>query len=426
MKKQVALCTLGTIFEWYEFSLFACMTPVLSDIFFPKNNYFTALMATFAIFASGYIMRPLGAIFFGQLGDRVGRKRTLVITIFTMTIATTAIGLIPTGFTFATVALVICRLAQGFATSGEYPGGLTLLAEQAHSKHSAFVASFGIFGTGAGCFAGALVYFVLLDTLSHDQLVEWGWRIPFLVAAPLGIIGYLLRLYTLESPEFESFKQKEPLLKIPFINLMRSYLTPLLTVLSISILTNTVVYINFLYFGAYLVSIHKLTIMQNMYLYLMVTFVYSLAVLSFGFLSDKIDKKKLLVFGCLSFTLSIPFLFHIIMNGDLFAQFVAQALISILVGIILGPFASILPEQFPTGLRYTGVSVTLNCAAAFFGGTAPLACGWLIKVTGSTFTPAFYLVILGSLASCCGFLVLTRRQSVSFVSQLPLAETVES
>lgn len=172
MRKQITLCTIGTIFEWYEFSLFACLAPILSQIFFQQNNT-TALMATFTIFASGYLMRPLGAIFFGQLGDRLGRKYTLVITIFAMTFATTAIGLIPTGSTLATALLVIFRLIQGFATSGEYPGGLTLLAEQNASKKS-FIASFAIFGTGAGCFSGALMYFILLKIVGQETMLAWG------------------------------------------------------------------------------------------------------------------------------------------------------------------------------------------------------------------------------------------------------------
>lgn len=412
MKKQVTLCTLGTIFEWYEFSLFACLTPILSQIFFPHNDPTAALIATFAIFASGYLMRPLGAVFFGQVGDRYGRKQALLITIFAMTIATTAIGLIPTGFNFSIALLVVCRLVQGFATSGEYPGGLTFLAEQQNVKHPSFIASFGIFGTGAGCFAGAVAYLLLLTTLGQDSIIAWGWRIPFLLGAPLGIIGYLFRKYTLESPDFTSLQKSGAVLKIPIVNLFRDHFKTLLSMLCISILTNTLVYINFLYFGTYLLSLHKLTATQVIYLNLMVTFIFSIAILFFGYLADYLNKKIILVCGCLLLVASTYYLVGIIMHGTLASQFVAQALFSILLGMILGPFASLLPAHFPTALRYTGVSVTVNFAAAFFGGTAPMVCSWLTNTLRTPLAPAFYITSLAVVASIACLLTFARSISL--------------
>jgi MHS family proline/betaine transporter-like MFS transporter len=421
MKKQVTLCTLGTIFEWYEFSLFACLTPILSQIFFQDSDPTAALIATFAIFASGYIMRPLGAVFFGQIGDRYGRKQALLITIFAMTIATTAIGLIPTGFNFSIALLVVCRLVQGFATSGEYPGGLTFLAEQQNVKHPSFIASFGIFGTGAGCFAGAVAYLLLLTTLGQESIIAWGWRIPFLLGAPLGIIGYLFRKYTLESPDFTSLQKSGAVLKIPIVNLFRDHFKTLLSMLCISILTNTLVYINFLYFGTYLLSLHKLSTTQVIYLNLMVTFIFSIAILFFGYLADYINKKIILLCGCLLLVASSYYLVDIILHGTLTSQFIAQAMFSILLGMILGPFASLLPAHFPTALRYTGVSVTVNFAAAFFGGTAPMICSWLTNTLHSPLAPAFYVTSLAVLASIA--CLLTFASSISPIEQPAISAT---
>lgn len=402
IRKQVTLCSIGTILEWYDFALFACLAPILSEIFFPKTNHLAAMMATFAIFASGYIMRPIGAVFFGHLGDTLGRKYTLLITIFSMTFATTAIGLIPTGSTFATIGLVICRLIQGFATSGEYPGGLALLAEQNSQRRPAFIASFGIFGTGAGCFAGALVYAIVLKIVGHTEMVQWGWRIPFLLGGPLGICGYFLRKYIFESNQFEQIKQKKLISRAPLFLLLKEHRHTLGAMLCISILCNALVYVNLIYFGSVSLNTHKLDADTVMYLNLVVTFVYTIAVLFFGFLADYMNKKILLISGCFLLIITLYPLFNMILMQNTVAQFAGQAIISVLLGMILGPFASILAESFPTTVRYTGLSLTLNIAASFFGGSAPMLCSWLTKMSGVVTTPAIYLICLAVLAFMAG------------------------
>ncbi len=406
IRKQVFLCTIGSLFEWYDFILFACLAPILAEIFFNGKSHFVALMATFAIFASGFIMRPLGAIFFGHLGDTLGRKKTLLITIFSMTVATTAMGLVPVGSTFSTYILVICRLIQGFATSGEYPGSLALLAEQKTQKHSSLVASMGIFGTGIGCFAGALVYALTLHWVGYENMLHWGWRIPFLLGAPLGILGYLLRKHIFESTQFETIKQRGLIKRAPMILLCKKHFKPLLTMLAISILCNTLVYINLLYFGSFALSTHKMTANQVMYLNLVVTFTYCAAILVFGFLADYLNKKIILTAGCVLFVLVLYPFFNIILNQDVFAQFIVQGFISILLGMILGPFASILADSFPTEVRFSGLSLTLNIAATFFGGTAPMLMNWLSQMTGSFTAPSFYLIFLAALACVAGVVTL--------------------
>ena len=398
LKKQVAICTVGTVLEWYEFTVFASLSPILAELFFPKSNHLSAMLSTFTIFASGYLIRPLGAFFFGHVGDTLGRKYAVLLTIFLMSISTTAIGVIPVGTAFSTMMLVICRLVQGFATSGEYPGALALLAEQAGEKRKGFISSFGIFGTGLGCFVGALAYAIVLKTVGHDQLLAWGWRIPFLLGAPLGILGYLLRTKMMESKEFLSLKQTSKLSGSPIRILFTKHYKTLFAMLGISILANTLVYINFLYFSGYAVSLHKMSLDAAMYLYLLVSFVYAVSILFFGYLSDYFDKKIMIMTACLFLLFFSYPLFYIIINGSLAIQFISQSILSLLLGMILGPFASILAEGFPTSVRYTGLSVTLNIAASFFGGTAPMVCVWLTKFSGTPLSPAFYIMIVSLLA----------------------------
>jgi len=398
VKKQIVLCTLGTVFEWYEFTVFASLSPIIALLFFPASSHFAAMMATFAVFASGYIMRPIGALFFGHLGDTRGRKFSLLITVFLMSIATFGMGLIPVGYSFSMLVLVLCRLVQGFAASGEYPGGLVLLAEQASPKRKGLTASFGIFATGVGCFLGALVYAITFKLCGYTDLVRWGWRIPFLIAAFLGVFGLILRTRMMESNEFTTHKSKGQLLPGPLKELLLRHWKNVCALLCISILTNVIIYTDLLYLSNYSFTIHKLSAAQMANLYLVITFIYTLAILLFGFLSDYFNKKYLLLTACL---LTLGFIypaFYLTIHANSVWQICAQSILALLVGMILGPFASILAEKFPVTVRYSGVSFILNMAASFFGGTAPFISAMLTQWVGSPLAPVYYLLALALLA----------------------------
>ncbi len=403
VKKQVLLCTVGTVFEWYEFTVFAMLTPIISILFFPSHNHATGMMLTFAIFASGYIMRPIGALFFGHLGDTVGRKHTLLITIFLMTGSTLAMGLIPVGTAFSTVILVVCRLLQGFSTSGEFPAGLTLLAEQTNEKHKGFVTSFGIFGTGMGCFFGAIVCAIILKLLGHENMLHGGWRIPFLLAAPFGLLSFWLRKNMFESNVFKKAAEQGRLFRAPIIKLFTQYPKDLAAMLFISIFANALVYIDLLYLSNYSLSTHKLNTTDTSYLYLLVTFIYSTSILLFGFLSDFFNKKLMMMTACLLILIFAYPLFSFVFGNSVEMQFLAQGLLALLLGMLLGPFSSVLAHSFPTAVRYTGLSVVLNMAASIFGGTAPVICSWLTHYAGTPFASADYVIFLGLIALCAIF-----------------------
>jgi MHS family proline/betaine transporter-like MFS transporter len=195
-------------------------------------------------------------------------------------------------------------------------------------------------------------------------------------------------------------------------------------VLCISILTNTLTYINFLYFSSYTLSIHKLNAINATYLYLVVTFAYAAGILLFGFLSDYYNKKIMIITACaLTIGLAYP-LFGIIVSGSLLTQFVAQAGLSMLIGMILGPFASVLATSFPTQIRYTGLSMTLNIAASVFGGTAPMVCSWLTKLTGTPLAPAFYVMLMAGIAlGAIMYVVMPGRHAMSSFSLAHLSMT---
>lgn len=409
LTKQIALCTFGTLFEWYDFSLFAALAPIISEIFFPHSSHFVAMMSTFVVFASGFIMRPIGAVFFGHLGDKIGRKSTLLITVLIMTASTAGIGIIPVELSLSTLLLVIFRLIQGFAASGEYPGAITLLAEQPNINKRGFISSFGIFAAPAGIFIGALVCMITSKLIGHHSMVQWGFRIPFLIGAPLGLIGYLIRKTLLESEEFQIAKQEKILIKTPVLHVIKEYHREFIALFCLYILSSVSFYINFIYLSNYSVNAHKWEAANAMYLNTVTTCIYAISISLFGLFSDYVDRRLLMILACLLMTCFVYPLFLFILNGGLAQQFMAQSLISLMIGMFVGPLAILSADLFPTQIRYTGVSMSLNISAAIFGGTAPLICVWLAKISHAAIAPAYYFIFVAALALISIILVIPKK-----------------
>jgi len=391
--KQIAFCTIGTMLEWYDFSLFSSLAAILSQIFFPRANHFAAMMSVFAVFASGFIMRPIGAIFFGHLADKLGRKSTLQITIFIMALTTTAIGCIPPLINAAAFILVLCRLAQGFAVSGEYPSGVTLLAEHNNQKRKGFISSFGIFSSVIGFVFGTLVCAITNKFLGQESMLSWGWRIPFLLGAPIGLLGYWIRKSLLESEEFHSVKKAGGLSTIPLVQLVKKHRKEFVVVFTCYVLSNLAFYVNFIYFSNYTLNQHKTDVSQAMYLGALTMFMYSMTILLFGWLSDYVGRKRLMMIACINLILLTYPLFHIILTGSASTQLFAQSCLSLLIGMFVGPLAAMSAEYFPVNVRATGLGVALSSSAAIFGSTAPLLCMELTKITGNAATSSGYIIL---------------------------------
>lgn len=388
IRKQILLCTAGTLLEWYDFALFANMTIILSQIFFPKSNHTAALLSTFVVFASGYIARPLGALFFGHYGDVSSRKSALLKTILIMTASTSCIGLIPTNIETSMYLLVVLRLLQGFSTSGEYGGGITMLYEQ-DSKRKGVISSFGLFSAIMGIFLGTVVVGIVTQIIGQDNMIQWGWRIPFLLAAPFGILGFIIRKSLIESSEFVTSKDLNK--NFPAIELLKKYKKNLLSLILIYALGNVCFYINFIYLGNQSVLLKQIDSTTSTFISALVTLGYAASILLFAYLSDFFEKRKMMIIAsCLLFAFSYP-LFNLILFGNVPLQVIGQLTISLLLGMVVGPLASISAESFKTNVRYSGIGLSLNFAASIFGGTTPLVCAWLTQFTGVLTTPALYL-----------------------------------
>ncbi len=397
IRQQAFLCTIGTALEWYDFSLFASLASIIASLFFPADNHVISLLNTFGVFATGYLMRPVGAFFFGHLGDKYGRKSTLFITIVLMAIATTGIGLVPVldGNLVSALIILALRLLQGFAASGEYPGGITLLYELAAPGKKGFITSFGLVAALAGILVGTLTCEVFSKLLTHEEMLAWGWRVPFLLGAPFGLIGYLIRRNLLESEEFQRAQDRGATHKIPLIELFRNYPREFLIVLFLYVLQNVAFYINFMYLSAYTVTINKITVDQALFLNVLTTLVYAAFVPLSGFMSDRVNKKMIMLVAAALFVVSSYPLFYFALSGSYGAQIISQVLLSVIIGTFAGPLAYISAEKFPTTARYTGVSLTLNIGASVFGGSAPLIAVWISNLTGNPVLSSFYLIAIG-------------------------------
>jgi MHS family proline/betaine transporter-like MFS transporter len=207
--RAITGASIGNLVEWFDFAVYGYLATYIAANFFPSNNPTASLLSTFAVFAAAFFVRPLGGIFFGPLGDRIGRQRVLATVIILMSVATFAIGLLPTYATIGVLApilLVVARLLQGFSAGGEFGGGATFLAEYSPDDRRGFLVSWLEFSTLIGFILGSGVVLVLNSSLGEDAMTAWGWRIPFLIAGPLGAVGLYIRLRLEDTPEFRALE----------------------------------------------------------------------------------------------------------------------------------------------------------------------------------------------------------------------------
>jgi MHS family proline/betaine transporter-like MFS transporter len=404
--------------EWFDFGIYSYLAVTIGHVFFPSENDTVQLLSSFATFAVAFLVRPLGGMVFGPLGDKIGRKKVLAATMILMAIGTGAIGLIPSyasiGF-WAPALLILFRLVQGFSTGGEYGGASTFIAEYAPDKRRGFFGSFLELGTLAGYVGAAGLVTLLTALLGSDAMEAWGWRLPFLVAAPLGLIGVYLRLKLDETPAFQKLEAEsahapeaadavETTAKGDLADIFRTYWPTLILCIALVGAYNITDYMLLSYMPTYLSDelgyseTHGLLILIGVMVFLMAI------INQVGRLNDRYGRKPLLMTGMLGFLLLSAPAFLLIGQGSVLAMTAGMLMLGLSLVCLLGTMSAALPALFPTHVRYGSLSVGYNLSASLFGGTTPLVVTALISATDNNLMPAYYAMaaaLVGVIAVAC-------------------------
>lgn len=404
LKKAVGGTIVGNTMEWYDVGIFGYLIATMGPVFLPEADRSVQTLFLLGTFAATFIARPLGGVFFGWLGDRIGRQKVLAATLILMAISTLAIGLLP-GYAaigmWAAVLLVLTKIVQGFSTGGEYAGATTFVSEHAPDKRRGFFASLLDMGSYLGFAIGAIVVSVLQLALGQEAMEAFGWRIPFLIAAPIGIVAIYFRLKVKESPAFlatfdaakaaEAQPGAEASANGP-IAVVKAHWRRIVLAIILVAAANTVGYALTSYMPTYLTTEKGYDEVNGTLLTIPILIVMALCIPLAGRLSDRVGRRPVLWVGAGStIVLSIP-AFLLIDIGQVWSTLAGLALVAFPVTFYVANIASALPALFPTESRYGAMGIAYNFAVAIFGGTAPLIIAALIEGTGDDMMPAYYLM----------------------------------
>lgn len=397
VRKTVLGGSFGMFLEFYEYGIYGFFAPVLAKVFFTGDGV-VGLLLTYGIFAVTFLFRPIGGVVLGAIGDRYGRKTALLISLTIITLATTIIGLIPSYAAIgiaAPIVLTICRLAQGFSAGGEVAAAVTLIGETAPPKKRAFFVSFVQIASFIALLTGTVMGLFLSNILSPEAFQSWGWRIPFLLALPLGIIGLWIRRHVPESEAFETgrhgSRDKVNPLKAAFSTAEnRRYIA---LALFIPLLNNIGYYVLFNYLPTYLKNMTGLTPGQTFAITSVGLLTTIIAIPFAAALADRIGRKPVLITSSLTMALAVYPGYLAMQTGGLGTAFASIMVLALIFAGNTGVIHTVLMEIFPPSVRMTSYSLGYNVGLALFGGGGPLLVTYLISKTGNPGIPAFYIII---------------------------------
>jgi MFS transporter, MHS family, proline/betaine transporter len=396
LRQVISGASIGNAVEWYDFAIYGFLATFIAANFFPAGNETAALLNTFAIFAAAFVMRPLGGLVFGPLGDRIGRQRVLAIVILLMAGSTLGMGLLPTYDAIgvgAPLLLLFLRCLQGFSAGGEYGGGACYLAEFASDERRGLTVTFIAWSGVVGFLLGSVTVTLLQTLLGDAAMDSYGWRIPFLIAGPLGLVGLYIRLKLTDTPAFEQLSASDDVAISPLREALRTAWRPILQVIGIMIMFNVGYYVVFSYLPTYFIKTLHLSKTVAFVSITMACVVAIVLILPLAALSDRIGRRPLLIGGTMAFALLAYPLFLLLNSGSVGAAIAAHALLAAIESIYISVAVVTGVELFATRVRYSGFSIGYNGCVAVFGGTTPYMVAWLTGSTGNNQAPAFYVIV---------------------------------
>ena len=409
--RSIISSSIGNILEWYEYALYAYFSKVISALFFPSDDHFISIILTFSTFAVGLAARPFGGLIFGYIGDRYSRKRMLAITILMMSIPTLLIGFLPTysqiGI-FAPISLVLLRIIQGVALGGEFGASCVYLYESVPQNRRGFLGSFALTGVGTGLVLSACTIFIVEAFVSQETLYAYAWRIPFFISVTGSLLAFYMRKNLLESPDFVVVQQTQDLVRNPIAELLRHHKTTLLGLFAIFLTTQISFFVVFIYGKTMMMDFLGYDSHTAGLFNLMTLVSYTLSTVLFGYLSDKINKRYIILMGAIGIFVSVAPFIYSLESGLSSLIFAMSLLMGAFIGMTEGTLNPIVAESFPTNIRATSVAFCWNFTSVAFGGVAPIISMWLIKTIGSVDAVAYYLMSACAVTITCTLYVLMK------------------
>ena len=396
LRRVVMASLIGTTIEWYDFFLYGSAAAlVFNKLFFPEFDPLTGTLLAFATYALGFVARPVGGIVFGHYGDRIGRKRLLMLSLILMGLATVLIGLLPTyaqiGI-WAPLALIALRLVQGFAVGGEWGGAVLMAAEHGDAARRGFWASWPQAGVPAGNLLAAAVLAIMAAVQTEADFLDWGWRVPFVLSALLVVVGWYIRNRVSESPMFEAeLDAAEAPARVPAVEVLRERPKALVLGAGLRVGENISYYILTVFSLTYLVDVSKESRSLALNALLIGAAVQFFAIPLFALLSDRIGRRPVYALGAFGLAAWCFVMFGLLGSGDHVSIVLALVVGLVLHGAMYGPQAAFITELFPTRIRYSGVSLAYQLTSIVAGSLAPIIALWLYKEYGSATPVAIYV-----------------------------------
>lgn len=423
-RKATVGAFVGTAIEWYDFYIFGTAAAlVFGRLFYPEADPATGLLASFATFWVGFLARPIGGLVFGHIGDRIGRKNTLVITLLLMGIATTCIGLLPTYASIGVAApllLVLLRAVQGLAVGGEWGGAVVLATESAAKGRKGTAGMWVQQGSPAGAVL-ASVMFLLVGRLPEEAFLGWGWRVPFLLSAVLVIVALVIRVKLEESEEFTRSKKADAVVKVPVVEVFRTARVQVFLGIGASIMGISAAYFSNTFVLSWTTTeleIPRQTMLNVMLVISILQFAWQPVA---AWVSSRIGRTRLMMVALLgNVVVAVP-MFLLIMTRDPVLIGLGLSLSVITGASYYAMLAGLLAASFPAPLRYTGVSVAYQVCSSIIGGSTPLVAQWLLNLSGgSPWAVVGYYMVLLLVTAACVFALSKRTQA----EDIPAAESM--